>query len=146
MVIRGLATIIRSLMIGAIWAWDYIVVATYCVLAMTSSCTTTESEQDGGSSGDSSELRDGSGRKDSSRDDSSSFNTTDCPAMYGPQRCESDQECRDSHDGGNWYCDQDLVIGSAPCGMNWPECARGPVLDADLADDAGAVHDGAKGK
>ena len=56
-------------------------------------------------------------------------------ADYGPRSCSSDQDCRDEHDAGNWYCDRNHQVPS--CNgqpMTWPTCVEGTDIDAGPAD------------
>ena len=43
---------------------------------------------------------------------------------YGPPSCESDKECQEKHDAGNWYCDKNNERKSDSCGnmSKWPIC------------------------
>jgi len=56
---------------------------------------------------------------------------TDCPpvAYYGPQPCESDEDCRQRY-GVGWYCDLGHVF-TDPCGgsVSWPVCEPGDAVE-----------------
>jgi hypothetical protein len=45
-------------------------------------------------------------------------------ALYGPQPCDTDQNCIDQH-GSGWYCDKDNTFGDG-CGgtTTWPICRQ----------------------
>ncbi|MBI5529530.1 MAG: hypothetical protein HY897_24660 [Deltaproteobacteria bacterium] len=56
-------------------------------------------------------------------------------AAYGPRPCDTDQDCRDWNDAGNWVCDKDHVAGycnGEP--MTWPTCIETADADAGYAD------------
>ena len=59
--------------------------------------------------------------------------------LYGVQPCQSNEECRDRHDGGAWYCDTAYQIPNG-CGGYYtiPVCRPGSV-------DAGAPDAGVDG-
>lgn len=49
----------------------------------------------------------------------------ECPdvAYYGPQPCESDEQCALDNDEG-WVCDKDYEIGPQGCEDTWPTCVQ----------------------
>lgn len=94
--IYRLDTITRNITAMLRRVWDYAAVAAYCALAMGGGCRT-DTEDPEGSGG--------------------------CGGLYGPQpACQTDQDCRDWHDGGDWYCDRDRGEGC----HRWPTCAPIP--------------------
>ena len=141
---HGLLTIGRALSAPVIRVWNYSVIAAWCAFSMFTGCSTVLSGPDGNTGGTGGTGLDAGG---TGLDAGGTGGVTGgtggvigftggtggiimgTGGMYGPAICRSDQDCRDWHGGGNWYCDFTTT---------WPYCVQVTDEDAGSAEDAGA--------
>ncbi len=87
-------------------AWKNLAVATFCALASATGC------------------------------DSDDKTPLACPNYFGPPACNTDQECIDWHDSGNWYCNVVETVGPNGCQTTISTCVQSVETETLIEDDA----------